>query len=944
MQSVTSVPVVKTLLLTDLVGSTRLMEQFGDARSQEVFAAHDQLARTLLGRFDGREIDKTDGFLLLFDRPIQAVRYALAYQRELAGLASIWGVALAARAGIHLGEVYLRENSSADVALGAKPVEVEGLAKHTVARAAGLAGARQILLTRNAFDLARRAIVGETAGGELPSWLAHGPYLLQGIEEPVEVFEVGIRGFAPLSVPRDTIKARRTVAAGDEATLGWRPAAGQAVPWRHHWLLERKLGDGGFGEVWLARHERTGDGRAFKFCYDAERLRGLQREVTLFRILKHTLGERDDIVRILDWNFKEAPFFLEAEYLGSDLVEWTKGEGGIAAVPLASRLEIVSQVATAMAAAHSVGVIHKDIKPSNVLITLDSGGRPKARLTDFGIGLIAESGRTPGQITMLGFTGLASGEASSAAGTRLYLAPELLEGKIPSIQSDIYALGILLFQLAVGDLSRALAPGWEREIEDPLLTEDIASCVDGDPGKRLRSAFELADRLRHLEHRREERAEAQRKEREAEETRLTLVRTRRRRRLLATVSSVAILFAAAMVIQSRRTAREAARANQEAEVAHHVSEFLVGLFEVADPDTALGKTVTARELLDQGAVRIGTELQGQPDTRATLMDTMGRAYLKLGLLEPGVQLLEGALTIRRQLYGEEHPAVAESLQNLAYGLFLQGDFDRAERLLNETLTLRRELRDRGEIGEAALVPALRHLASIQLDRGRFAEAERLYREVLTILDAHGIYLDPERASTLNDLAVLLEAEGKTEGVEALYEEALAIARRLLGNEHTEIAGFLGNKGSWLAKHGRYPEAAACLEEALAIKRKILGDRHPSVAYTLYKIADLLDAQGRSVEAEPLAREAAEILHEKLPAGHWRIAWADSILGAVLSGQRRFEEAEPLLRDSCSVLQSSLGPRAWQTQETLADLVRMYDAWGRPRDADRYRALQARQAG
>ena len=122
--------------------------------------------------------------------------------------------------------------------------------------------------------------------------------------------------------------------AGDEETLGWRPAAGQEIPRRHHWHLEGKLGDGGFGEVWLARHDKTRDHRVFKFCYDAERLRALKREVTLFRILKDTLGERDDIARILDWNFEEAPYFLEAEYIGVDLQGWAEAQGGAAAVPL----------------------------------------------------------------------------------------------------------------------------------------------------------------------------------------------------------------------------------------------------------------------------------------------------------------------------------------------------------------------------------------------------------------------------------------------------------------------------------------------------------------------------------------------------------------------------------------------------------------------------------
>jgi len=930
--------VVKTLLLIDLVDSTGLITRLGDARSQEIFADHDHLARSLVVRFDGREIDKTDGFLLLFDRPIQAVAYALAHQRALSELTARWGEPVAARAGIHLGEVLLRENLPAEVALGAKPLEAEGLAKHTVARLASLAGPRQILLTHSAFDLARRAAVGETVAGRL-RWLAHGPYLLQGIQEPVEVFEVGSEGFAPLSAPPDTPKARRAVRAGDEETLGWRPAVGLEVPWRHHWRLERKLGDGGFGEVWLARHEKTGDQRVFKFCYDAARLRALQREVTLFRILKNTLGERDDIGRILDWNFKEAPFFLEAEYEGTDLLSWADEQGGAAAVPMATRLEIVAQVATALAAAHSVGVLHKDIKPSNVLITREVDGRAKAHLTDFGIGLLTDPEKLPAQgITMSGLTDMTSPSSSSAAaGTRLYLAPELLEGKPPTIQSDIYALGVLLFQLVIGDLARVLAPGWEREIDDRLLAEDIACFVDGSPAKRPASALEIADRLRRLEQRRQERADALRAEREGEELRLALARGRRRRRLLAAFSSLVLVFAAAMAFQMRRTAQEAARANRAAEASRRVSEFLVGLFEVADPDTALGTTVTAHELLDQGANRIETELRGQPEVQATLMHTMGRAYLKLGLYEPATRLLSEALSIRQRVYGREHAVVADNCQDLADSLLLRGDYDAAERMLAEALAIRRKLagRDDGSVAQT-----LRYLAALKLERGDYPRAEVLYRQVLAIQDANGIYLSADRALALNDLAVLLEYEGKNQGIEKIYDEALALWRRLGGNEHTSVATVLSNKGKWLAGQGRYAEAAACYEEGLAIRRKRLGSSHPGVAIILYKLASLLNAQGQYVRAEALARESADSLGRRLPPGHWRTAYAESIVGAALSGQKRYAEAEPLLRRSFPILESSIGVQAKPTQEILNNLVSLYEAWGRPTEASRYRPLLA----
>jgi class 3 adenylate cyclase len=155
-----STPAIRTVLLCDLVASTKLVERLGDAAAAELLAQHDRIARDLLGLFNGREIDKSDGFLLLFERPIEAVRFALAYQSRLRDLGAEWNADLASRVGIHLGEVVLRENAAADVGRGAKPLEVEGLAKATAARVMSLAGEGRILMTRTAYEFARRGSVG----------------------------------------------------------------------------------------------------------------------------------------------------------------------------------------------------------------------------------------------------------------------------------------------------------------------------------------------------------------------------------------------------------------------------------------------------------------------------------------------------------------------------------------------------------------------------------------------------------------------------------------------------------------------------------------------------------------------------------------------------------------------------------------------------------------
>ena len=221
--------VLKTLLISDLVSSTRLVEQLGDRRSAKVFARHDHLARSLLEVHRGREIDKTDGFLLLFERPINAVRYALSYHQTMSKLSEELDISLVSRIGIHLGEVILRVNKPEDVARGAKPLEVEGLAKPMAARLMSLAQGRQTLLTRGAYDVARRGAEDGVTDAKL-RWPAHGAYLFKGVSEPIEVFEVGEEGSAPLFAPRDSDKVHRV---GGEGTLAMRLVPAVRNPFFH---------------------------------------------------------------------------------------------------------------------------------------------------------------------------------------------------------------------------------------------------------------------------------------------------------------------------------------------------------------------------------------------------------------------------------------------------------------------------------------------------------------------------------------------------------------------------------------------------------------------------------------------------------------------------------------------------------------------------------------
>ena len=607
--------VIKTLLMTDLVDSTSLLAALGDRRGAEVFARADRLARDLVAAHGGREIDRADGFLILFDRPIDATRCALAFHSALAALSAETGAALGARAGIHLGEVYLRENSPDDVARGAKAIEVDGLAKATAARIASLATARQTLLTPTAFELVRRAAVGGDLADDELQWLAHGPYIFKGVDDPVDVYEVGVVGLAPLAVPPDTDKARRAVNAADELMLGWRPAPGQEIPRRPHWRLDEKLGEGGFGEAWVATHTNTGERRVFKFCFEADRLRSLRREVTLFRLIREALGDQENIARIIDWQFDEAPFFLESEYTaGGNLADWAGAQGGLSNIPLHTRLELIAQTAAAVAVAHSVGILHKDIKPTNVLIATERDGTPRVRLMDFGIGLVEDTQLFAARgITSLGFT-QAGPDSTTGSGTFMYMAPEIVEGRTPTIQADLYSLGVMLYQIVVGDFGRALSPSWQRDVDDELLREEIASLVDGAPERRPASALIVADHLRTLEGRRTERAKERREREEAEANRLALAGADKRRKLFAAaaaIASVVLIVVSVLAIQTMR-------ARREAELRRGQAEDLFG-FLLGDLRAKL-KPVGRLDVLDDVAARAEEYYKAIPESMRTDAD------------------------------------------------------------------------------------------------------------------------------------------------------------------------------------------------------------------------------------------------------------------------------------------------------------------------------------
>jgi tetratricopeptide (TPR) repeat protein len=855
----------------------------------------------------------------------------------------------------------------------------------------GLAEGGQILLTRAAFDSARQHILLVEEGAPV-EWRAHGPYRFAGVEDPLEVFEVGVTGLSPLRPPAGSEKARRVVAPDDEATLGWRPAVGHGVPGREEWKLEKKLGEGGFGEVWLARNSRTKEPRTFKFCFKAERLRTLKRELTLFRLMKEVLGERRDIARLYDVQLESAPFFLEMSYTeGGDLVQWAERRGGIDKLPLELRLGIVAQVAEALAAAHSVGVIHKDVKPTNVLIDERKDGSIQAILTDFGIGQLTQrevlemAGVTGEGFSTRGSTVLT--ELGSRSGTRLYMAPELMAGEPPSIQSDLYSLGVTLYQVAAGDLTRPLGQGWERDVEDELLREDIAACVDGLPERRLRGAGELGARLRELNARRERR-EAERLARAAAaRAEYETARARRRQKVLRAWLAVSLLLVAAattlaVVFNNLRIEAIAARTEAEHRKAEleRVADFQASMLSGIDPETmgrrliedlmteveaamarrgdAATEIQTAlrgldellrganatnlavnsidRNILERSLSAIERDLADQPLVKARLLQTIAGIYRSLGLLEAARPPQEEGLQIRRLYLGDEHHDTLVSIGNLGLLSQEEGRLIEAERFTREALEGRRKTL--GSLHPETL-SSMGNLGVVLREQGKLAEAERYFRQTL---EGYRRALGERHARSflsIYNVGWVLILQRKFEEAEAFMRGPLERSRRILGVEHETTLYLINGMGVALRNQGKLVEAETYLREALDIRRRVLGDRHPRTLASIANMGRHSRLQGKLDEAEQYFRESLEGYRHALGDDHRYTLLSIESMGLVLREQGKLDGAEAHWREALSGFRRVLGEDHANVATVFRNLTTLssnYEEQARFDDAQRLR--------
>jgi len=311
--------------------------------------------------------------------------------------------------------------------------------------------------------------------------------------------------------------------------------AGQQIFGHAAWKTIARLGGPGHGPVWLAENNDTGEQRVYKFATDGVRLRGLQREETVARILGRSAEAVECHRRLDEWNFSTSPYYIAGEYVGPDLQAFVESED-FSEFSRPERVRLIAKLADTVAAAHALGVLHNDLKPSNILVRklpeprLDASASDRYAivLIDFGDSSLLDDGvsrpRAEGQVEEDIFN--SQGPSSGTTGSELYRAPEIRSGTAGTVEADIFALGIILYQCIVGDLKFPPSAGWQQEVLDPLLEEDIARAANSDPHKRFRSAAALAEQLYSLERRRDDAAERDRNELRMQQVRRDLDRAR----------------------------------------------------------------------------------------------------------------------------------------------------------------------------------------------------------------------------------------------------------------------------------------------------------------------------------------------------------------------------------------------------------------------------------
>lgn len=729
-------------------------------------------------------------------------------------------------------------------------------------------------------------------------------------------------------------------------------AAGDEVEdprWAGSYRLIERLGSGGMGEVWLG--ERSEGHLRMRAAVKVLR-RGLDTDFLLERFLieRQTLAnlQHRNIARLLDGGALEdgRPYLVMDYVPGQPIDEYCRSKR----LTTRATLELLLDVIAAVDHAHQKLVVHCDLKPANILVT-DEG---EPRLLDFGIAKLLDAEPEIGRTWR-----------RNRPHTGRYASPEQIRGEPLTTATDVYSLGVVLYEIltgrhpfadSAGARDRAIPPAPSRVVCEGSaasttatgrlprdLDAIILTAMHPEPASRYASVQRLGDDIRrHL-------CGFPVESRTPSWTyRASKFARRHRAGLAATVLLVACVIGGfaglawrASVAEEQRVLeakarREVQKALSESELARNdagvMASFMENLLTSADP-THRNPDVTVREVVDRAAESVAAEFAGRPALEASARVALARSYLGLANHTEAREQLDRSLEIRSEVLEAEHPSIAEVHNLLGHLFYQRQEFREALDHMKRALAIQE--RAYGPRHESIAL-SLNDQAVIYKSCGQYEKAEALYTRALEM--RRELFGDEHVAVavTLNNLGNLYCETGELDRAEECHRQVLAIREEQLPIDHPLIAQSLSNLAAVSLEKGELDDAAGVLTRVLELHRDQFGNDHPYVAIALANLAVTYGRLGSPEQAEPLWRESVTIERRSGPATP-SLASAEVAWGHCLAELGRFEEAEPLLTKNVETLERIYGPDHARTRQLLAWLVEMYESWGRPAKAAEFRS-------
>jgi eukaryotic-like serine/threonine-protein kinase len=711
---------------------------------------------------------------------------------------------------------------------------------------------------------------------------------------------------------------------------------GASLPFKEFgpYRIKQALGEGGMGVVYLAQREDLGNEVAIKILRDAW-VSPARRE--RFNAEQRTLAQLNhpSIARLYDADTSPdgTPFFVMEYVEGVPLTEFCKTQK--CSVP--ERLRLFRAVCEAVLYAHQHAVIHRDLKPSNILVKADGS----IRLLDFGIAKHLEN---LGELVDQTITGL-------RLMTPAYAAPEQIRGEQVGIQSDVYSLGVVLYELLAGHLpfdfssctpAQAEKVLSEQEAEKPSAAAKKAAaaaetetnrsattasrtawadldvlCLTAmhqDPQRRYQSVEAL---IRDVDHY----LDGEPLEAQPDRWHYTLDKfVRRHWQLVSAAAVVFALLVGLVIFYTVRLTRARNAALMQAARTQRIQRFMLNLFQGGDPSAGPADDLRVVTLLDRG-VQEARSLDAEPAVQAELFETLGGIYQKLGKLEQSDSLMESALAKREALYGPDSTETAKGLLALGSLRAAEARYADAERLIRQALD-----RDKRHLpaNDPAVAKAMLALGGVLEDRGAYDQSIAILEQTVQLYSAPGS--EPaDLADSLYELGNAQFYAGNYQRSEEINQRVLTMYKQIYGERHPRLADVLINLGAIRLDLGHYPEAERYDRQALDIVQAWYGKDNPETATDLTILARSLIYQRRYEEASDLLQQSLAIKERTFGKVHPSVASTLNELGSVALSEGKYDAAEQDFERMTDIYRTEYGEQHYLFATALSNLASVYTA-------------------